>query len=206
MMVMIANRSGVEVGYLAGRYPGVLGHLYSPGAQRGPWPFLPYALDNGRYGAWAKGTPWSEYEWVRLLSWAKANAQAPLWAIVPDVVANREATIEEYARRVAFVRSFGFRPAFAVQNGMTFDDAPDDDSVLFLGGTTDWKDGAIEPWCARFPGRVHVGRVNAWPRLMVAYRVGAISVDGTGWFYKKSHGAEGQADHLVRFCEMRSAT
>ena len=62
MMVMIANRSGVEVGYLAGRYPGVLGHLYSPGAQRGPWPFLPYALDNGRYGAWAK-IEWLSTEW-----------------------------------------------------------------------------------------------------------------------------------------------
>lgn len=202
MMIMAANSSGLEYGYLVGRYPGVLGHLYSPGSQRGPWPFVPYALDNGAYIAWARGPEWKESTWVDLLEWAKASGQAPLWSLVPDVVANRERTIENWSKYEPVVRSFGFRAAFAVQNGMTFDDVPDDKCVVFLGGTIDWKEGAIEPWCAQFPGRVHVGRVNAWPRLIKCYKAGAISVDGTGWFMKKT----GQRDDLERFCQLMTAS
>lgn len=195
MMVMVANRTGVEVGHLAGRFPGILGHLYSPGAQRGPWPFLPYALDNGAYVAWATGKPWGESAWRQLVEWAAAATQPPLWCLAPDVVTNRGATLAKWDRYEPLIRSYGFTPAFAVQDGMTFADAPDD-AVLFLGGTIDWKETAIEPWCARFPGRVHVGRVNAWPRLWKSYQAGAISVDGTRWFTKNT----GQADALVEFC------
>jgi hypothetical protein len=50
MTIMIANRTGVEVGYLAATYPGLLGHLYSPGAaKQGSYEFLPYALDKGAF-------------------------------------------------------------------------------------------------------------------------------------------------------------
>lgn len=80
---------------------------------------------------------------------------------------------------------------------MTFDDIPDDDCVLFLGGTTEWKDDAIGPWCARFPGRVHVGRVNNADRLLRCYHHGAISVDGTGWFHRAVR--SNQLAQLVRF-------
>jgi hypothetical protein len=68
---------------------------------------------------------------------------------------------------------------------MTFDDVPDEECVVFLGGSTEWKLAAINPWCARFPGRVHVGRVNTWERLVRCWRAGAIAVDGTGWFHRK---------------------
>jgi hypothetical protein len=139
------------------------------------------------------------------MKWAAASKQVPLWCLVPDVVANREKTLESWVKYAPVVRGFGFRPAFAVQNGMTFDDVPDAECMLFLGGTTDWKEQAIEPWCDRFSGRVHVGRVNAWPRLMKCYEAGAVSVDGTGWFIKKTKGRKdgsGQRDDLVRFCEL----
>jgi hypothetical protein len=68
---------------------------------------------------------------------------------------------------------------------MTFEDVPDGECVVFLGGSTEWKLDAIAPWCAAFPGRVHVGRVNTWERLVLCWRSGAIAVDGTGWFHKK---------------------
>lgn len=202
---MAANSCGIEYGYLAGRYPGVLAHLYSPGAQRGPYDFLEFALDNDRYSAWATGRVWIERDWLNLQRWVVRSGRKPLWSLVPDVVANRDATLAEYAKYVSVVRDFGFRPAFAVQNGMTFEDVPDGECVLFLGGTTNWKEEAIVPWCTRFPGRVHVGRVNAWPRLIKCYEAGAISVDGTGWFIKKTKGRKdgsGQRGDLVRFCEL----
>lgn len=182
---MVSNQTGLEVGYLAATHPGRLGHLYSPRGERGPWHFLPYALDNGAYRAFKKGEPWDEGRWRRLVLWAAMAGQRPEWVLVPDVVGNRAATIENWAKYVGEVERFGFRPAFAVQDGMTFDDVPDKKAVLFLGGSTAWKVKAIEPWCARFPGRVHVARVNTWGRLVKCWRAGAVSIDGTGWFHKK---------------------
>jgi hypothetical protein len=205
VMVMVANSSGIRTGYIAGRYPGLLGHLYSPGAQRGPWEFMPYALDNWRYVCWSKGLIWNEPAWMSLLTWAQRAELPPLWGLVPDLPANREGTLAEWKKYAPIVRSFGFRPAFAVQNGMTFEDVPDSECMLFLGGTIDWKEAAIEPWCARFPGRVHVGRVDAWPRLIKCYRAGAVSVDGTSWFRRDGYKTieEGQAAQLRRFLELQ---
>jgi len=196
-MVMVANRTGIEVGHLAGKYPGLVGHLYSPGAQRGPYSFMPYALDNGAFPAWMKKAEWDESAWRRLLLWAAMSGQQPLWVLVPDVVADRERTLVNWQVYAPIVVAHGWRPALAIQDGMTFDDVPSSDCVLFLGGSTEWKEAAIGPWCRRFPGRVHVGRVNTWRRLLACYHAGAISVDGTGWFTKKG----GQAADLVRFFE-----
>jgi hypothetical protein len=90
MTIMIANRTGVEVGYLAATYPGLLGHLYSPGAaKQGPYEFLPYALDKGAFSAWEKRRPWNASEWRLLLYWAALSGQRPLWALVPDMVADQ---------------------------------------------------------------------------------------------------------------------
>lgn len=195
MMVMVANQTNFEFGYLTGRYPGSIGHLYSPGAHRGPHHFCPYALDNGAFVAHKRKQEWSEAEWKRLLLWSAMSGQRPLWAVVPDVVANREATIERWRQYAPEVRRYGFRPAFAVQDGMTFDDVPDGDCVLFIGGGNKFKDSAIGPWCARFPGRVHVARVNRWDRLVRSYHAGAVSVDGSGWF----HVNNGQRAELRKF-------
>lgn len=185
-MVMVANQLGTEVGFLAGRYPGRVGHLHSPGRAFVPFDFLPYALDNGAFVAHVHGTAWDVAEWRRLLLCAAMQGQRPLWALVPDVVADKAATLELYEQHVDEVRRYGFRPAFAVQDGMTFDDVPDGECVVFIGGSTEFKEAAIAPWCARFPGRVHVGRVNDADRLLRCYRAGAVSVDGTGWFRNNS--------------------
>ncbi len=194
-MVMVSNATGIEVGLLAGQYPGRIGHLFSPGAQRGPWREVPHALDNGAWPAFKNGREWSESEWLHLLRWAALAGIAPLWSIVPDVVGDRNGTIAAWHQYAPVVSGFGFRRAFALQDGMTFDDVPDSDCAIFVGGSTEWKEAAIIPWCARFPGRVHVGRVNAWDRLIKCWRAGAVSVDGTGWFHKTGN----QANDLRKF-------
>ncbi len=203
-MVMVSNATGIEVGLLAMKHPGRIGHLFSPGGQRGPWAEVPYALDNGAWPAFKNDTAWSEGDWRALMSWAVLSGQKPLWAIVPDVVGNREATLERWGSYAPIVRDHGFRCAFAVQDGMTFADVPDDDCVLFLGGSTEWKDLAIVPWCARFPGRVHVGRVNYWDRLVRCWRAGAVSVDGTGWFHRGRTAGSSQSNDLRRFLKETS--
>lgn len=185
-MLMPSNASGMEIGILVGTYPGRIGHLYSPEGQRGPWPEVPFAGDNRKFPKWIKGQPWDESEWRRFVLWVAMSGQPPLWMLCPDEVADRDGTLRAWDTFSPWLSSFGFRLAFAVQDGMTFEDVPDDRCVLFLGGSTDWKEAAIEPWCSRFPGRVHVGRVNYWPRLIKSWRAGAISVDGTGWYHKNS--------------------
>lgn len=198
MLIMVSNATGIEVGLLAGQYPDRIGHLFSPKGQRGPWRELPYGLDNGAWGAHLNATAWNEAEWRALLMWSVMSGIPPIWVVVPDVVGDRAGTLERWPVFAPVVRSFGFRPAFAVQDGMTFDDVPDSECVLFLGGSTEWKEAAIEPWCARFPARVHVARVNGLPRLIKSWRAGAISVDGTGWFHK-GRGGFSQYNDLRKF-------
>jgi hypothetical protein len=83
---------------------------------------------------------------------------------------------------------------------MTFDDVPTSDCMLFMGGSTAWKLAAIEPWCARFPGRVHVARVNHGERLWKCYRAGAVSVDGTGWWHnERRNNRPTQLEELIDF-------
>lgn len=195
MLVMVSNSTGIEVGLLAGRYPGRIGHLYSPKGERGPWIEIPYALDNGAWGAFLNNREWDEAEWRRLIAWARMSGIEPLWVVVPDVVGSREGTLARWKLYASVVRALGFRPAFAAQDDMTFADVPDSECVIFIGGSDKWKDAAIGPWCRQFPGRVHVARVNGMPRLLNCWRSGAISVDGTGWFRKGTN----QANDLKKF-------
>lgn len=204
-MVMVSNATGIEVGLLAGKYPGRIGHLFSPGGQRGPWEEIPHGLDNGAWPAFLNDEPWNEAEWRHLLVWAALAGIPPQWALVPDVVADRDGTLRQWEIYEPVVRGYGFRRAFAVQNGMTFEDVPDDDCMLFLGGDDKWKDAAIRPWCQRFPGRVHVGRVNGWERLVACWRDGAVSVDGTRWFTKNNSKHTSQANLLRKFLRETSA-
>lgn len=183
-MVMVSNQTGIEVGILAVKHAGLVGHMYSPGGERGPWPEVPYALDNDAWPASKNKRARNIEAHLKMLRWSILSGQPALFALVPDVVGNRDETMRQWERWSPQMKAMGFRLAFAAQDGMTFDDVPDSDCIVFLGGTDTFKDNAIKPWCARFPGRVHVGRVNGMPRLLAAYHAGAISVDGTGWFHK----------------------
>lgn len=208
-MVMVSNCNGNDIGAYGERYRNArcrLGHLYGPGGQRGPYDYLPYALDNGAYPARHKNLDWPEAAWRKLLAWTIEQAQRPLWVVVPDVVYMREPTLERWKVFAPVVRAAGFRPAFAVQDDMTFDDVPDSECMIFLGGSTGWKHAAIEPWCAEFPGRVHVARVTEHKRLLKAFHAGAVSVDGNYWFMKTNKpGQRPQWEDLREFLETQGA-
>jgi hypothetical protein len=208
-MVMISNQTGFEAGLLCGIYPNHVGHLYSPGGERGPYPEVKHGYDNNKFNCKSKLFPnkpeWDEARWRLMLRRAALSGVPPLWVLVPDEPGDRDGTLCSWDRYAPEVRAFGFRLAFAVQDGMAFGDVPDDDCVLFLGGGDEWKDAAIKPWCSRFPGRVHVGRVNGMPRLLAAYHAGAVSVDGTGWFHKDNNKSGGQLAMLRKFLRETSA-
>lgn len=188
MIVMPSNASGWFWHTLA-RETGRLGHLYSPGGQRGPWPWLPYALDNGAYSCWDKDSnvfdyeKWKRFEqkWWRLIVWAQIAPIKPRWAIVPDVPGNAYETLAKWSVFAPGIRDVPL--ALAVQDGMEVEQvrelspAP---AVIAVGGSTEWKWASVEKWAASFP-RVHLLRCNAPARLYDLEAMGVESCDGTGW-------------------------
>lgn len=148
---------------------------------------MSWALDNGAWPAFQQGKPWSEELFLRALDRYGAGAD---FIVVPDVVANREASLartrEWLPRLLARADLDGVRLLIAVQDGMTFDDIEplltDPRIGIFIGGSTDWKEAAIIPWgiWAKAHGLyVHCGRVNTARRMALCAAGGIDSVDGT---------------------------
>lgn len=196
MIVMPASASGQCWGILAAR-SGRLGHLYSTGDFKGPWPWFPYALDNGCFKFWNPAdnsfdeAAWkkSADAWRRHLFRAQSVEQKPLWAIVPDRPGDWDATEDKWAVYAPEVVAAGIPTAVAVQDGATpeavrrLSPAP---FVVCVGGSTDkkgsggWKWDTAETWLREFP-RVHVLRVNSRDKVDWLAARGCMSCDGTGW-------------------------
>lgn len=177
-MVMPANNSNRLMRWLARRYPGRMGHLYSPDGRRGPWQEFPYALDNGCFQRWDPNG------FRAHLDWQASKNQRPMWVVVPDVVGDWETTQLRWRAWAPYIQaSCGIPLAIAVQDGATpaavldLDPQPE---VVFVGGTTRWKWETVALWCATFP-RVHIGRLNSPEKLWECEEMGAESCDGTGW-------------------------
>lgn len=206
MIVMPSNSSGWFWHALA-RETGRLGHLYGPGGQRGPWPWFPYALDNGAFACWDPkenrfdSAKWAVTEpaWQRLIFWSQTVAIRPLWAIVPDVPGDAVATFEKWKTFAPTVTEIPL--ALAVQDGMTVEQvralspAP---AVIAVGGTTEWKWETVEKWAQAFP-RVHLLRCNSPARLYDLEAMGVESCDGTGW----SRGDRTQTEGLERWARSK---
>lgn len=171
----------MHLGWLAGQYPGRIGWLLSPGGWRRPHRWMPYGLDNDRFTAWSKGQEWDEVAYMSMVLKAAKEKRAPQWILVPDVVANREGTLEQWRYWAPKLAPYGWPLAFAVQDGMTQADVPSNADVVFVGGTTEWKWATVWKWCQNNE-RVHVGRVNGYEGLWSCDDAGAESCDGTGWF------------------------
>jgi hypothetical protein len=104
----------------------------------------------------------------------------PEWLVVPDQPFDLKATLELWQHWEPELIDLGIPLAFAAQNGHRPEDVPESASVIFLGGTDDWKFANLPEFVAT--GKpVHVGRVNG-RRLWQCERAGAASCDGTGWF------------------------
>ena len=192
------------------RETGRLGHLYSPRDQRGPWPWLPYACDNGAFSCWnpADNTfdeqKWAgkEHAWRELLIWCQCAPIKPRWAIVPDVPGNSEETLKRWPIYAKEVVAAQIPLAIAVQDGMTpeivrsLTPLPE---VICVGGTTEWKWETAEMWCKEFP-RVHILRVNSPTKVPIIEAWGAESCDGTGW----NRGDRRQTAGLEEWCRARA--
>lgn len=185
---MCSNHSGRWWIGLCQRFPHNTGWLMGPRYWKNPRPEVAFALDNDAYQSFSNGIPYDFRAWANFLEKVKASGLEPLWALVPDVVGNREKTLEQWRMfHTVISNDYGWKTALAVQDGMTMDDvrecAPD---VVFVGGTTEWKWRTAHEWCRDFP-RVHIGRVRH-RRLRYCEQIGAESCDGTGWFRESVQG------------------
>ena len=201
MMVMPSNNSGMQIGYLAGKFPQRLGWLISPDGWRKAPSWMPYALDNGAFGAWTNGPQWDESAFTSMLEKARSHFR-PRWVVVPDVVADRDATLKMWSKWFPIVKDIipHVPLAFAVQDGMRKEDVPTNADIVFVGGTTEWKWRNLREWTQNFK-RVHVARVNSERLLWMADKAGAESCDGTGWM----RGGEDRIEELQRYLEMSTS-
>lgn len=202
---MPANNSGWYIGYLQGRYGG-LGWLWTATIDGGKTPVRqwPYVVDNGVFAAYAANRRWEYRAFAtgvaQIVKRARQHKQPPLWIAVPDVVTKREQTIKRWQRWYPHLAPLGVPLAFVVQDGMTAADVPAQAAVVFVGGSTAWKERTLGMWCSSFP-RVHVGRVNGYRMLRACADAGAESCDGSGWF----RGDQQQLAGLERFLVEQSS-
>jgi hypothetical protein len=187
MIVMPSNCVGFNAGYLFGQYPGRLAHLHNVDRMSEPIRGIPWALDNGVFGAFSGGKQWSEEPLYRFLD--AYSLWNPSWVVVPDSIGNRDETLRMWDAHAPALQAFGVPLAMAVQDGMTPADVPKEATIVFVGGSTSWKWRNLKMWTAAFP-RVHVGRVNSLRLLLMAEKSGAESCDGTGWFRSPDRLAE----------------
>ncbi len=84
------------------------------------------------FGAWSNQREWSEEPFYSYLD--KYAAWKPLWAVVPDWVGDRDATMRLWDQHAPAIQAFGVPLAMAVQDGMTPADVPKECAVVFVGG------------------------------------------------------------------------
>ena len=77
MIVMPSNNAKGIVHYWAGQgYP--VGWLFTPeGSVREPVPWIPYAVDNGRFAVWSSGKDWCEHAFLKLLDYYNETILKP---------------------------------------------------------------------------------------------------------------------------------
>lgn len=151
-----------------------LGELMRPG--NGNMPTGPkWAADNGAYAGFEPDAFWSMLGKLRGLPGC-------LWVAAPDAVADSRETAQLFRAWEPMLHGVGFPVAYVLQDGET---APPWDSLecLFVGGSTEYKDGPEAARWAREAKRrgklLHVGRVNTEARMRKCVAIGADSIDGT---------------------------
>lgn len=134
--------------------------------------------------------------------WLDALPRTALFAVAPDVPFDAAGTLALSERWLPEVRAMGYRVAFAGQDGMSPDDPPwGGFDVLFVGGSTAWKEGHDAQRLVQAAQErgvaTHMGRVNTWRRMRIAASWGIDSVDGT----KLAFGAIQNLPQLLRWLD-----
>ena len=196
MVVLTAASWNPVVPYMAGVTGGRVGLMISPesGCPK-TYPFLPYAIDNGRFQAVRQAREWDEAGFHKIIEKVNSDGTTPMFIVVPDMPMDAHETKNEFDKWAPRLENLGWPLAMAVQDGMTPDDVPMG-IIPFIGGSTAFKQQWAGDFINEFPS-VHVGRVNRFKDLRSYDLLGATSVDGSGFFREGYHG--GNFQHLTRY-------
>lgn len=164
---------------------GRFGAMLNPGDAKSPEKLagITLALDNGRFAK-----KWTESAWRGSLERNLPHIERCLFAVVPDVLQDAEATLREFHKWAPVVRAAGYPLAYVAQDGLDIQKVPwDDFDAWFLGGSTEFKlsaEVAATVSEAKARGKwAHMGRVNSLRRLRYANDIGCDSADGTFIMY-----------------------
>jgi len=141
-------------------------NLNDEASGRFPW----IGLDNECFSTKA----WDEQRWVDWLHDMLPRLPEVLFAVVPDVVGDHEATLERWYRYAPMVQHLGYPAAFVLQDGVTSEEIPWDSGIgaIFTGGSTEFKLSQTA-WDIAQEARdrnvwTHLGRCNSFVRLRAA--------------------------------------
>lgn len=137
-----------------------------------------WMLDNGAFSG-----KWEFAQWLAELKALREFVPTCLGVIVPDVKFDWEATLKRFFENYYHVERFGYKVAYATQDGQPIDKVPwYHIQTLFVGGSNDHKRGpegeALALEAKRRGKWVHVGRVNGGESI-VQFWPWADSWDGT---------------------------
>lgn len=176
MYLATSSTPAIREAMTAGR----IGLLNTPasGYNLAALPGVTWAADNGCFA-----DTWQPEPWLRFLKRNTPYLDRCLFAVVPDVVGNHDATVDRFHEWAPAVLTLGYPLAFVGQDGATIETTPwDGFDWWFAGGSTAWKLGAawdIAAAARRQGKRTHMGRVNSRRRFIAAASDGYDTCDGT---------------------------
>lgn len=144
---------------------------------------MPYALDNGAWGAFQRGRRLDTDAFMRAY---EKHAECAVFTVLPDIVCGGRESLDLTLFWLDRLVDSPARKLIAVQNGFTPDEIGpllSDRVGVFVGGDTEWKEATTILWgeLARQRGAYcHVGRVNTVRRLKICSAAGCDSFDGSG--------------------------
>lgn len=139
-----------------------------------------WAADNGCYTA---GDKFSPDRWLAFLERWRGQGHC-LFAVLPDVPFNHDATLVRSLPYVDAVRQFGYPVALAIQNGATLASIPwQSIDAVFIAGDVAFKTSQTARRIALHAKarglHVHIARRNSGKAVQGAYDMQADTVDGT---------------------------
>lgn len=163
----------------SGRFGAIMtpaaGNRFDPAYQK-------FCVDNSVFGGKYPG----DKKFLTYLERFQPYAHNCLFVTAPDSVGNHWETVNLSWHMLPRIREMGFPAGFVAQDYMEYSASADlleAFDVLFIGGTTDWKEGPEARNLAAVAGgygkKVHMGRVNSEKRFRYAASIGCDSVDGT---------------------------
>jgi hypothetical protein len=174
------------------REPGLVAELEAIGigecTQRGELPSrrTRWFYDNHAFADWRVGKSFNIVRWERDQWRIRDRKLRPDFGVIPDVVADGEASLAWSATWRPFAAP-GVPAYLVVQNGMTtdrvdawLDEQPDPYHGIFVGSTLEWKLDTGAAWVtfAHERGmRAHIGRCGPPDRVRWARAIGADSID-----------------------------